>query len=130
MDTSRVRALLREKLNQGMTEREIGREVGVAHTTIGRILDGENIAAATLEKVAAWLETNPAELAYGDVSDVSKAISVIIAQEPALKEIFIQLAERMEAGDISPEIARELIRYTAWRLNDAVSSKPKGEGTS
>jgi transcriptional regulator with XRE-family HTH domain len=130
MDTAKIQQLLKEKLRSGMSKRQIGREIGVAHTTIGRVLDGQPIASSTLEKIAEWLDAPLGELAYGEPSDASKAISVIIAQEPALGEIFSEMAERMQAGEISPETVREIIRYTAWRLQDAVrNSGSKAEET-
>lgn len=128
MDTSQIQQLIRDKMRDGLSEREVARQAGVGNSTINRILNGQPISLSTLQKVALWLEVKPTDLiTSGEEADVGEAIAALIAKEPALGEVLLEAVEGVNSGAISPDVLREIVRYASWRLGNALdANKPRG----
>lgn len=120
MNTKLIAHLIRDRMAGGMSEREVARQAKVGNSTINRLLNGQPISLTTLQKVAEWLEVKPADLVPGD--NVSEAIASLIAKEPTLGAVLAEAVEKMDDGDISPEVLREVVRYAVWRLENALEA--------
>ena len=119
-----LRALITEKIrNEGLSYRDVGEQVGVAHTTISRILEGKQVRVDTLVRLAEWLQVDPSTLlpTKNNPDDLARAITAIVSDVPELEQVFQNAIQKMNAGEIRPEVVREIVRYAAWRLSDGNS---------
>ena len=63
-----------ERINRGLTTTDLAAILGVARLTVTRIeRGGKLVKAPTMLKIAAWLETTPAELWPADGDDQAVA---------------------------------------------------------
>jgi len=127
MDKQRLAVLVQDEIRKrGISEREAGRQAGVAHTTISRIVEQKQVSTDTLLKVATWLKINANDLmAVSDIETeegVAAAISVIVQAEPRLAEAFRMTAEMILRGELDPTAAREILSYVSWRLGHEAGS--------
>ena len=101
--------------------REAGRQIGVAHTTIQRLLAGASVDVATLEKLAEWSGVNKVTLlqAMGihmpvDTTDHA-AWDMISGRYPELADPLKLLIERYRNGELRPDAVAsigEFIKFT------------------
>ncbi len=119
-----AQVLNEEMRRRGLSTREVGRITGVAHTTINRILNGRQVNLTTLERVSHFLQAPAADFLPGSTSEdnLIKAISAIVRKELALEEILYKAAEKVTAGEIEPEVLRDIVRYAAWRIDNSIST--------
>jgi len=120
--------LLAEKQKQeGISTRELGRRIGVAHTTIARIIDGQATDFDTLEKVAEYLQVNVVDLlnvgSKVETEALGAQVAVLCEMEPRLVEVFREAMYRVNKDEIPPEALRDIIRYAAFRLNMETDEK-------
>lgn len=116
-----LRALIIEKARkEGLSYREIGEQVGMAHTTVSRILDGQQVRIDTLVKLAEWLQVDPSTLLplSNGSDDLARTIAAIVSDVPELGEVFQNALDKMNRGEIRPEVVREIVRYAAWRMSN------------
>jgi transcriptional regulator with XRE-family HTH domain len=116
-------AVLSDELRRrGLSERAAAREIGVAHTTFGRAVRGEEVDLPTIRKIAAWLNVRPSvlvDLGVDDDASLADKIELLISSEPELKDIFQEAVERVEQQRMSPGEFRELVRYAAFRMGQS-----------
>ena len=114
-----TRLLDEEMKKRNLSARAASREIGVAHTTIIRILEGQVPDVDTFEKVAKWMGVKPSTLLDGDV-EPNKAMLVIQAlleQEPKLQKIFEDAADDVLGGRLQVNELRDLLKYAAISLD-------------
>ena len=132
--TETLARLIAERLAaDGMSLRQAGREIGIAHTTLKRILDGEPYDVATAQKIAGWLGVPLSTLldAGGPTEDkdaLAAQIAAVLETEPRLAEVFGKAMQRVLNGEMSNEAFRDLAAYAAFKLqlteeNDANTSQ-------
>ena len=129
MEQTLARLLREEMTLKHLSTRDVAREAGVAHTTVGRILQGRSVSVGTLENVARYLKTDPAGfLAAGeyDGEDLLNVIVALVQKEPALERVFKKAAAKVVNGEIGPEVLREIVRYAAWRMDDISGAADDG----
>ena len=100
--------------------REVSRQVGVAHTTIIRVLGKETVDVDTLIKLCKWLGVSPAIALDGMIETdrtLADQIATVLEAYPGLKEVFTEAMERLNRGEISPDTMADLIAYANYRLN-------------
>ena len=100
--------------------REVSRQVGVAHTTIIRVLGKETVDVDTLIKLCKWLGVSPAIALDGMIKTdrtLADQIATVLEAYPGLKEVFTEAMERLNRGEISPDTMADLIAYANYRLN-------------
>ena len=100
--------------------REVSRQVGVAHTTIIRVLGKETVDVDTLIKLCDWLGVSPAIALDGMIETdrtLADQIATVLEAYPGLKEVFTEAMERLNRGEISPDTMADLIAYANYRLN-------------
>jgi transcriptional regulator with XRE-family HTH domain len=98
--------------------RRAGKQAGVAHTTIDRILKGESVDLSTMEKISRWVG-----IPVSDAIDLKNAkegiqgeISTLIALHPEFGEVFSTLAKEITIGGLSTDILIEITGFTSYRL--------------
>lgn len=119
--------LLREHMNRNtLSTRDVSDETGLSHTTIVHILQGRTVNMRTLKKIAQWLQVSSTDITGPKLDtedEIVGAVTALIRQEPALAEALGRAVERMQAGEISPDVVRDVVRYAVWRLGNGSDQK-------
>ena len=127
-----LQVLLQETINKrGLSIRKASRQIGMAHTTINRILGGESADIDTLVAICKWLEVQPSQLldSHQEGSEgLGAKIAVVTEMYPQFKEAFANAMDRLERGEISSDVVADLIAYASYRLS--MESYRKAEGDS
>lgn len=100
--------------------RAAARDIGIAHTTLARAIQGEDIDLATAQKIANWLGVTPTSLidAEGVGKDALAAqIAAVLEVEPKLAEVFGTAMQRVLDGQMELATFRDLAAYAAFRIN-------------
>ncbi len=131
------RLLEAEMRDRRLSMREAAEEIGVTHTTIGRILRGRPVSVTTLTNVARFLRIDPGDLLETgkENEQLIKNIALVLEREPALAGVMQEVAEKVNSGEVPQETFREIVRYALWRLKDSgdpntrhTSQKPTAKG--
>ena len=114
--------LLAEKQKQeGISTRKLGRRIGVAHTTVARIMDGQAVDLDTIEKVADYLQVNVVDLlnvgSKVETEALGAQVALLCQMEPRLVKVFREAMYGVNKDMIPPEALRDIIRYAAFRIN-------------
>jgi transcriptional regulator with XRE-family HTH domain len=125
--------LAQERVNQrGLGLRAAAREIGIAHTTLARAIQGEDVDLATAQKIADWLGVTPTSIidAEGVGKDALAAqIAAVLEMEPKLAEVFGEAMQRVLDGQMDLATFKELAAYAAYRINtiegDANAVRPE-----
>jgi transcriptional regulator with XRE-family HTH domain len=136
--TDTIARLLEERMKErGLSLRKAGREIGLAHTTLVRILRGEPYDVSSGEKIADWLGVPLSTLldtrgASEDTDTLAAKIAAVLETEPRLARVFGDAMERVLNGEMSNEAFRDLAAYAAFKLqlveeNDAKPSQQSEE---
>lgn len=105
---------------RGISNRQAAREIGVSHTTINRILDGMPADFDTIMLVAKWLKVEPAVLIDAgslDKSALPAKITALVEREPELARVFEEALDRIESGEASSDLIRDIVAYASYKLN-------------
>lgn len=112
--------ILREELGKrNVTVREAARQIGVAHTTVARILAGVPADIATLQKVCGWIGipvSNVLNVEDKSTIGLANKIALIIEKEPALAKVFAEAVQEIEAGNMTSSDLADIAGYAAYRL--------------
>jgi transcriptional regulator with XRE-family HTH domain len=113
-----LQQLLKEAIDKRhLSMRAAAREIGVAHTTLIRILNGEKCDMPTLQKIAAWLGVTPSSLVDTlNTDDTTTIIAAVLSAEPELAKVFKEAAQRVIDGKMTPGELRDLVSYAAFRF--------------
>ena len=112
----------------GLSAREAARQIGLAHTTVARIIGGEQIDLSTYIQTCNWLRVNPADVLKSEGklqgrSKIAAGVASLIQVSPSLEPIFEEIVTKFEAGEVTIDIVNDLIHYAAFRLG----VRPPGE---
>jgi len=112
--------LLRNKMNsEGLSGREVARQIGVSATTVARVLNGESVDVDTLLRLCKWMDVSPAAILDAQLpsrSGLSAKIAAVIQTNPALAEIFDAAMEKLGKGEVDISVIHDLAAYAAYRL--------------
>ncbi len=102
---------------RGISVREASRQIGVAHTTIIRIMNGKPADIDTLEAVCKWMGVKVSDvLEVNTTGSVASKIALLVERIPALGTTLTQAVAAVEAGDISDEDLREIVQYAMYKI--------------
>jgi len=89
--------------------------------------DGQDTNLDTLEKVAEYLQVNPADLinvkSKVEAEALSAQIAALCEAEPRLAKVFQEAIYRLDQDEISPEAMRDIVRYAAYRFDMEAEDK-------
>jgi transcriptional regulator with XRE-family HTH domain len=113
--------VLQDAINsRAISERQAGREIGVAHTTVMRLLSGEKPSHTTLGKVAKWLGTSEEAFALiereGDEGLAAKML-VLLQRNPRLAKALGNAADMYIEGAIPDNTLDDILNYVDFRLS-------------
>ena len=104
--------------SENISIREASRQIGMAHVTLIRLLEGGTVDLVTVDLVAKWLEV-PTAVALGLRDDKCELVDTIVAliqTSPRLAKIFASSKDSLLKGDITPEEMRDIIDYAAFKV--------------
>ncbi len=103
------------------------KEIGVSHTTLARIINGEKPNIDTLMAVSTWLGVpvttfieQPGNL------QLSNQIVALFEANPKLAAVFSEALARIEVGAAEPSLIREIVDYASYRIQ-TTERKREGE---
>ena len=115
------KVMQRELERRGLNYREAAEEIGVTHTTIYRILQGENVNRDTLVKISDWTGVSIATLLGMTENQGSQAIASLITglieKEPGLRSVFEEAYQSLLDGEIAVDDIRDIAVYAAYKLS-------------
>lgn len=112
--------LVRQAIEKrGLSIRAAAREIGVAHTTLNRVIDGQDIDVGTIVKVCDWLgvPVSTALNTFSSKETLPEKLAVLIEAEPKLKEVFEQAMGDLENGSLSTNDLSDIVSYAAYKIN-------------
>ena len=117
--TVSLQELVKTKLKQeNLSLRKAGKHANVAHTTIDRVLKGEQVDLVTIEKICAWLN-----IPVSKVLDIKREESTyksdfpgLIALYPELGEVLVELAVEITQHNMDPTILSEIAGFISYRM--------------
>jgi len=132
MMTDLMQSLIRDKMQRNdLSMRSAAAQIGVSHTTLIRIINGEPYDVQTAEKIANWLNVPVStllDLHEPGEDGLAKQISLVLRQEPALAKVFGEAMTRLAAGRISMETVRALAAYAAFQLGTSTKEELTDNG--
>lgn len=113
--------ILKEELaKRGLSIREAAREIGVAHTTVARMVQGITVDIGTLQKTCDWLGIQLATvLNVEDKSELglTSKLAMILEKQPELAGVFAEALDELEAGHLTTTDLADIMGYAAYRIN-------------
>lgn len=114
-----IKMLLKEELRKkGLSARAAAQEIGVAHTTVIRLLDGMPVDLETLRKVCSWLNVDVATiLNTPDANEKSlvEKFACILQKNPGLRGLFDEYYDKMEHNEVSLVDLEEIMAFMIFR---------------
>ena len=108
--------------------RQAARQIGVAHTTLFRVLNSRPVDLSTLNAVCTWLDINMSTLVAtegrGDDAVVAK-IAVLLQRNPGLKDVLMQELDALEEGTLSEKDMVEILAFIAFRVQVLSAGEPR-----
>ena len=113
--------ILKDELKQrDISAREAGRQSGVAHTTIIRILEGRNVDLETVKTIGKWLKIDVSNLLNSDNPDkksIAPTIATFLDKNPRLKFAFMDVISQLQNGEIENHDLDDILAYITFRLD-------------
>jgi len=103
-------ALARKRLSV----RSAAKEIGVAHTTLNRVLNGGPCDLDTVIKVAAWLNVRPAAILNVEGGSVDEIVELV----PGLREVFTDARLLIEEGKAPATILDDVTAYARFKISE------------
>jgi transcriptional regulator with XRE-family HTH domain len=120
MSNELMATLVKEKMTKDkLSFRKAGDQVGVSHTTIQRVADGEQMDLPTTQKIADWLRIPLSTLLDLDSKtddQLAKQIAAVLYREPQLATVFGEAMKRVLTGEMQPDTFRALAQYAAFQI--------------
>jgi transcriptional regulator with XRE-family HTH domain len=105
--------------DKGLSSRKMAEAIGSSHTTILRALRGEAVDVETIIKIANYLGVRPSELLDSMATDTTlpDQLAVLLAHSEELEQQLADAMERVQAGELKPEVVRDIVSYALYKLN-------------
>lgn len=118
--------LLKDEMKQrGISIREAARQIGIAHTTVSRIIKGNQVDLDTVELVSHWLSIDVSNALNGlpEETRVVPLLTSLLDRNPKLKKYLSMAVAELDAGKIEVQDLEDILAYITFRLE--ISHKNK-----
>lgn len=116
-----IRKLLIDEIKwRGLSVRGAAKEIGVAHTTLIRLLDNMPVDLETLRKVCSWLNVEIATVLNSpERSDkgLLEKFTVVLERNPGLYRLFEDYYNKTENSEVSLLDLEEILAFMIFRAN-------------
>ena len=121
--------MLAQMISERMREKELSlrgaaTQIGIAHTTLKRAVDGQSLDLDTVRLISDWLGvpvSDVVDLHDETVDEFPRRFAVFVAQYPELKEVMDDALKAYSHGDIEASVVKDIANYIAFRLEQASS---------
>lgn len=110
--------LVEEMKKKGLSIRAAAREIGIAHTTIIRILDDLPTDLETMKKICLWLNVEVATILNSEDRNEKSLVekfSIILERNPELHQLFDEYYLKMENKEIELLDLEEILAFMVFR---------------
>jgi len=111
--------LLKERMRvDGLAVRDVAAVTGVSHSTIARAANNETVTVSTLVALCNFLGVPLSSVleAKKNPDEVFEQISMVIAIEPELSQVFGDIARKINAGELDTQVLAEIGAFAAYRI--------------
>ena len=134
-DTMLPKLVLGKMKQRDLSLREAAKEIGVSHTTVARVLNGDPVDADTLALFAGWLRVPLRDLLEVDEQqlDARAELGFLLGMYPKLEPIFLDLFQKIADGELDNRIIDEIVAYIKFRTGYTGSvhaAEPNDRSTS
>jgi transcriptional regulator with XRE-family HTH domain len=115
--------LKKELINRRLSIREAARQMGIAHTTLIRILQDEAVDLSTLDRVGAWMQSPVSAIIdcrRRGFPNVLNALSLCLSQNPKLEKALYEMVAKVEDGLIDSGIIEDVMAYITFRVSISI----------
>ena len=107
--------------DRGLSSRSLADALGMSHSTILRALKGESIDLDTVLKLANYFNVRPSDLLNSMSADATfpDQLAALLSHSPELEQELADAVERVRAGNLDPNVIKEIVSYARYRLNQA-----------
>ncbi len=122
-----LKQAMREK---GLSLRQLAEALGMSHTTIMRAANGEAVDLDTVLKLANFFNVRPSDLLNSMSTDATlpDQLAALLSHSPELEQELADAVERVRAGNLDPNVIKEIVSFAHYKLNQAgavnVATKP------
>ncbi len=119
MDQLFIKLIQSRIKGKDLSIREAARQIGIAHTTLIRCLDGLSVDLDTLFSICDWLGVSPSTAinTFQKNSDATnEKITLLIQFFPDLMEPLENILHMIEAEQVQPSIFEDILTYIEFRL--------------
>jgi len=114
-----LRKLLIDEIKwRGLSVRAAAQEIGVAHTTVLRLIEGKPGDLETMRKVCSWLNVEMATiLSSHERSEkaLAEKFAIIMERNPGLYQMFEGYYEKTETKEIDLRDLEEILAFLIFR---------------
>jgi transcriptional regulator with XRE-family HTH domain len=121
LEAKMLQKIIREKIrDQDLSLREAAQVIGVSHTTLARVINGDKADLETVVAISNWLGVSVAEalnvLGTGEAEMLS-AVSMIVKSNPELNNLFWNAVTYVKQGTLEVDELRDIIGYALYKIN-------------
>lgn len=122
---NKLAELLRKRMDvENLSLRETGEKIGVSHSTVARIVDGETVEVDTLVKICDFLNI-PVETVLDireEPEEILQQVVMVLSIEPELSQIFGDIARGIINKEVDRKVLSEIAAFASYRLEHELAS--------
>ncbi len=114
-----LQTLIQKKLDdENLSLRTGAKQVGVSHSTLGRIIDGESLDLDTLIKACDWLGVSPVTIldVLTNTDDTAALLVAFLEAHPQLHSAFENLLGETLQEQLPARVLEDILQFIAFRL--------------
>ena len=115
--------LANEIRSRGESVRKAAREIGIAHTTLFRVLHGDKIDFDTLTKICNWIGISPANVLdaeYSSTDHLADKLRLFLDNNPVVAAALQEVIGKIENRELKPELMDDLLAYITFRISKSI----------
>jgi len=111
-----IKSILETRMKEKkLSVRSAAKEIGIAHTTLTRMLVGGNFDLETVFKISEWVGMKPAELLGLETGD---DVSLLVSAIPGLKEVLTEAVAKIRSGEIDISVLADITSFAKFRIRE------------
>lgn len=116
-----LKILLEEKMRkEGLSEREVARQVGFSNSTIARIMHDKPVDLPTVIEICKWMNVTPSSVLDSEVADaagLAAKVTAFLEANPKLAESLKEVMDQLDRERLDPSIMQEIVSFIHYKLS-------------